>query len=160
MSSTTATTQKKSSILSSFAAHAKAHHESLNAAYSTYYSPGASACTSTEVSRNNSVAMPTQAERRSSSDSSMSKAWKAVKKHHRDMNAAYSSYYAPGFASSPSGSRGSSVTSTPRHSNEEPRQEVVAEKKSAWKAIKKAVVEHHRSLNHAYAVTYGAGFKA
>ncbi|KAF2130964.1 hypothetical protein P153DRAFT_384178 [Dothidotthia symphoricarpi CBS 119687] len=158
MSSTTAT-QKKTSILSSFVSHAKEHHRSVNAAYSTYYCPGGSVQTSPEPSRNNSIAMPAPVQR-TSSDSSVRKAWKAVKQHHHDMNDAYASFYAPGHATSPSGSRGSSVASTPRGSAEEARHEVSGEKKSKWAAVKKAAVEHHRAMNAAYATTYGAGFKA
>ncbi|CAN9444057.1 unnamed protein product [Alternaria alternata] len=132
-------------FLSSVAAHAKAHHESINAACNAYYGG----------SRN-----PTNA----------SKAWKALKKHHQEMNSAFAVYYSPSF--SPSASRSSSTASSPRQSGEASRKSVGAapatfeEKEAtqegprnyqkAWKGLKNKIVEHHRSVSNAYEHTYGA----
>ena len=147
------------SFLSSVAAHAKAHHESLNAAYSTYYAPGSTTTpsSSTETSRNNSIAMPAQKK----NPTNASKAWKALKKHHQEMNEAYSVYYAPGIASH-SSSRSNSAAPSPRQSAEHERHEDEANAaprnyQKVWKALKTRAVEHHKSVNSAYAQTYGMG---
>ncbi|CAA9960276.1 hypothetical protein CFE70_003717 [Pyrenophora teres f. teres 0-1] len=152
-------------FLNSVAAHAKAHHESLNAAYNTYYggsSTTTSPSTSRNTSRNTSVAS-TKAGR-----TNASKAWKALKQHHQEMNAAFAAYYSPGHT--PSTSRNSSAVSSPRHSGEVPRKSVQShvsatatagdEQKprnyqKAWKALKTKVVDHHRSVSAAYEQTYG-----
>ncbi|KAJ4369162.1 hypothetical protein N0V83_006246 [Neocucurbitaria cava] len=145
------------SFLSSVAAHAKAHHESLNAAYSTYYSPRSSTSMppSTETSRANSVTvMPAEQKR---NPTNAAKAWNAIKKHHQEMNEAYQVFYSPG--ASASSSRSNSVVSV-----EQPRQAQAHEEEAAaaprnyqkvWKSLKNKAVEHHKSVNSAYAMTYG-----
>lgn len=139
----------------SFINAVKAHHDSLNAAYASYYAPGSttsSAGTSTEPSRANSVAMPAPMEKR---PSNASKAWTAIKQHHRDMNEAYAAYYSPGV--SPASSRTSSVAPSPRQSSEQVRSEEEVKDRNyqkIWKAVKKHAVEHHRSVNQAYIATY------
>ncbi|KAH7359872.1 hypothetical protein BKA66DRAFT_537211 [Pyrenochaeta sp. MPI-SDFR-AT-0127] len=147
------------SFLSSVAAHAKAHHESLNAAYSTYYSPNSSAAPSAQPSRNNSITMPQEEQKKGPTNAS--KAWNAIKKHHQEMNEAYSVYYSPGVSTT--SSRASSAASTPRASIEHERHEEEPQAprnySKVWKAIKNRAIEHHRSVNQAYAYTYNIGAK-
>lgn len=142
----------------SFINSIKAHHDSLNAAFSTYYAPGSSTTStptsSTEPSRNNSIAMATSEQKKAPTNAS--KAWTAIKQHHRDMNEAYTAFYSPG--ASPAGSRNNSAAPSPRHSSEHVRSEEEPEKprnyQKIWKAVKTRAVEHHRSVNAAYATTY------
>ncbi|EUC43207.1 hypothetical protein COCMIDRAFT_101445 [Bipolaris oryzae ATCC 44560] len=146
-------------FLNTIASRAKAHHESVNAAYNTYYtgSSPASRTASPEASRSSSVAGPSAPK----NPTNASKAWKAIKKHHREMNEAFAVYYSPG--NSPSASRNASAVSSPRHSADAPRNSSVSEVKEAgprnyqkaWKAIKTRAIEHHRSVNAAYNQTYG-----
>jgi hypothetical protein len=162
--SSTANTQKRQSILSSFAAHAKAHHEGMNQAYSAYYgsfnsTPTGSTSASLETSRNNSVVAGMVEAPKGKTNAN--KLWTAIKNHHEEMNAAYSAFYSPG-ASRATSPRGSTA-STPRQSTEEPRSEQAAPKQPTnlskhWKQLKTKVVEHHRSVNAAYRSAYGAGF--
>lgn len=158
--SSTASTQKRQSILSSFVAHAKAHHQAMNEAYSVFYgspapTPSASASTSLESSRNNSVVAGMVDAPKGKTNAS--KLWTAIKTHHEEMNAAYSAYYSPGSsrAASPRGS----VTSTPRASVEQTRSEEAAKQPTNlskhWKQLKTKVVDHHRSVNAAYRSAYG-----
>lgn len=149
-----------SNVFSTMAARAKAHHDSLTSAYTTYYTGSSSAPASrpisTETSRNSSIAAPSSTTAQAPTNAS--KAWSAIKKHHREMNEAYTVFYAPG--SSASSSRSNSTASSPRQSVEEPTVysvAPVAERNGtkAWKALKNKVVEHHRSVNAAYAQTYG-----
>ncbi|KAJ4364211.1 hypothetical protein N0V95_000833 [Ascochyta clinopodiicola] len=166
--SSTANTQKRQSILSSFVAHAKAHHEGMNQAYSAFYgspaptptrTPAASASASLETSRNNSVVAGMAEAPKPKSNAN--KLWTALKQHHEEMNAAYTAYYSPG-ASRANSPRGS-TSSTPRHSLEEPRSEHAAPKQPTnlskhWKQLKTKVVEHHRGVNAAYRAAYGIGY--
>ncbi len=163
--SSTATTQKRQNILSSFAAHAKAHHQSLNSAYTAYYggsstsTPAVSTPASLETSRNNSVVAGMVGAPKSKTNAN--KLWTAIKNHHDEMNAAYSAYYSPGVSRSNS-PRGS-MASSPRQSVEEPRSDDAAPKQPTnlakhWKQLKTKVVEHHRGVNQAYRSAYGAGF--
>ena len=164
--SSTANTQKRQSILSSFVAHAKAHHEGMNQAYAAYYgspspTPAPSAPASLETSRNNSVVagMPDAPKGKTNAN----KLWTALKHHHDEMNAAYTAFYSPGSSrvNSPRGS----TSSTPRASVEEPRQASTASEKKQptnlskhWKQLKTKAVEHHRSVNAAYRAAYGLGY--
>ncbi|KAJ4989301.1 hypothetical protein SVAN01_05206 [Stagonosporopsis vannaccii] len=162
--SSTASTQKRQSILSSFVAHAKAHHEGMNQAYSAYYgsatpTPATSTPGSLETSRNNSVVAGMVEAPKGKTNAH--KLWTALKNHHEEMNAAYSAFYSPGNsrAASPHGS----VASSRRASVEEPRSEDAAPKQPTnlskhWKQLKTKVVEHHRGVNAAYRAAYGAGF--
>ncbi|KAF9698503.1 hypothetical protein EKO04_003573 [Ascochyta lentis] len=162
--SSTANTQKRQSILSSFAAHAKAHHEGMNQAYSAYYgssnsTPTVSTPASLETSRNNSVVAGMVEAPKPKTNAN--KLWTAIKNHHDEMNAAYTAFYSPG-ASRSNSPRGSNA-STPRHSLEEPRSEHAAPKQPTnlskhWKQLKTKVVEHHRGVNAAYKAAYGAGY--
>ncbi|KAL6710811.1 hypothetical protein ACN47E_007868 [Coniothyrium glycines] len=131
----------------------KAHHDSLNAAYSTYYAPGTSTPSSTATSRNNSVAMPAPHQKKAPTNAS--KAWSAIKQHHRDMNHAYTAFYSP--TASSASSRTSSAAPSPRHSAEHVRDAQPKQPRNyqkAWSAVKNRAVEHHRSVNAAYASTY------
>ena len=162
--SSTANSQKRQSILSSFVAHAKAHHEGLNQAYSAYYgsatsSPAASTPASLESSRNNSVVAGMVEAPKGKTNAN--KLWTALKTHHEEMNAAYSAFYSPG--NSRAGSPHASVASSRRASAEEPRSEDAAPKQPTnlskhWKQLKTKVVEHHRSVNQAYRAAYGLGY--
>jgi len=57
-------------------------------------------------------------------------------------------------ANTPMHSSGSSGTATP---NEHSAAQAHKNKKGLWKSLKHAVVEHHRSVNAAYAAAYGQG---
>jgi hypothetical protein len=163
--SSTANNQKRQSILASFASHAKAHHQSVNSAYSSYYggsstsTPTVSTPVSLETSRNNSVVAGMVDAPKAKTNAS--KLWTAIKNHHDEMNAAYAAYYSPG--ASRANSTHGSTASTPRHSIEEHRSEDAAPKNPTnlskhWKSLKTKVVEHHRGVNAAYRAAYGAGF--
>ncbi|KAI8934860.1 hypothetical protein NX059_008538 [Plenodomus lindquistii] len=147
-----------SNVFSTMAARAKAHHESLNSAYATYYAPGVSTTTSPETSRSSSITMPSSASSSTKkSPTNASKAWSAIKKHHRDMNEAYTVFYSPSVSAA--SSRNNSASSSPRQSAEVPCFEVEPVKprngEKVWKALKNKVVEHHKGVNAAYAKTYG-----
>jgi plasmid stability protein len=144
-----------SNVFSTMAARAKSHHDSLNAAYRATYSPGSSSTSTPTTSRNASTtsasAPAPQSER------NITKAWKAVKKHHQEMNAAYAVFYAPGSVSStPNSSRTSSAAPTPKASFEAQREQELAPRnyEKVWKAIKNRAVEHHRSVESASAARY------
>jgi hypothetical protein len=145
-----------SNVLSSMAARAKAHHDSLNAAYQATYSLGTSTASTPTTSRKNSSTSVSSEEQ---PDRNITKAWKALKKHHQDMNQAYSVFYSQGMVTSAGSSRTSSAAPTPKASFEAPR--VASEEKprnyeKVWKAIKTRAVEHHKSVNNAAAAVYGA----
>lgn len=163
--SSTASTQKRQSIMSSFTAHAKAHHESLNSAYSAYYggsstsTPAVSTPTSLEASRNNSIVAGTVETPKSQTNAG--KLWTAIKHHHDEMNAAYTAFYTPG--ASRANSAHGSTASSPRHSVEQSRSEEAAPRAPTnlskhWKTLKTKVIEHHRGVNAAYRAAYGQGF--
>ncbi|KAF1917064.1 hypothetical protein BDU57DRAFT_529991 [Ampelomyces quisqualis] len=135
------------------AAHAKAHHDSLNAAYQATYSPGLSAASTPSGSRKSS----TTSQDSEHSDRHIAKAWKALKKHHREMNEAYSVFYSQGM-STPGSSRSGSVAPPPKAISAAEREEAQAPRniEKVWKAIKTRAVEHHRSVNNASAAVYGA----
>jgi hypothetical protein len=141
-----------SNVFSNIAAHAKAHHESLNAAYQATYAPGLSAASTPSTSRKSSTTSQD-----SQSERNITKAWKALKKHHQEMNQAYSVFY-----STPGSSRSSSVAPTPKASFEAQRVQHEQESQAprnyekVWKAIKTRAIEHHRSVNAASRVMYGA----
>jgi hypothetical protein len=144
-----------SNVLSTMAARAKAHHESLNAAYQATYSPGLSAASTPATSRKSS----TTSQDTEHADRNITKAWKAIKKHHQEMNEAYTVFYSQGM-STPGSSRSSSVAPTPKASFEAEREHSQAQAprnyEKVWKAIKNKAVEHHRSVNNASAAVYGA----
>jgi hypothetical protein len=142
-----------SNVFTTVAARAKAHHESLNAAYQATYAPGLSAASTPATSRKSSTVSND-----SQSDRNITKAWKALKKHHQEMNQAYSVFYG-----SPASSRNNSATNSaatsPKASFEAQRaqNEELAPRniEKVWKAIKNKAVEHHRSVNAASAAFYG-----
>ncbi|KAF2829859.1 hypothetical protein CC86DRAFT_379368 [Ophiobolus disseminans] len=144
-----------SNVLSTIAARAKAHHESLNAAYQATYAPRTTSSASTPTpSRNASTSSS------ASQDRNITKAWKALKQHHSDMNAAYSVFYAPGASTPASSSRASSAAPTPKVSFEAEREALEQGKprnyEKVWSAVKSRAVEHHRSVRSASAAVYGA----
>jgi hypothetical protein len=145
-----------SNVLSNMAARAKAHHDSLNAAYQATYSLGTSTQNTPTTSRKSSTTSVTEPQ----PDRNITKAWKALKKHHQEMNEAYTVFYGQGMASSANSSRSSSVAPTPKVSFEEKRMAMDEQKprniEKVWKAIKNKAVEHHKSVNNASAVVYGA----
>ncbi|KAL5114085.1 hypothetical protein ACEQ8H_008017 [Pleosporales sp. CAS-2024a] len=145
-----------SNVFSTMAARAKAHHDSVNAAYQATYSlgtPGPSAPAASRKSSTSSVHGSAPAAQQSNSN--MAKAWKAIKRHHAQVNEAYAAFYFPGGSAFPS--RTTSAAATPKTSCEESRARVEgAEHKprnldKVWGAIKKKAVEHHRSVNAAAA---------
>jgi hypothetical protein len=139
-------TTMPSNIFNTMAARAKAHHESVNAAYLATYAPGSSSTTNTPTTsrKSSTTSQDSQSER------NITKAWKAVKKHHQEMNQAYSVFY-----STPGSSRSSSVAPTPKTSFEAQRVQREQESQTPrnyeklWMAIKNKAVEHHRSVNAA-----------
>ncbi|OAK98437.1 hypothetical protein IQ06DRAFT_295760 [Phaeosphaeriaceae sp. SRC1lsM3a] len=153
----TNTTTMPSNVFSNIAAHAKAHHDSLNAAYQATYSPGMSRSGTPVSSRNAS----TTSQESEHSERNITKAWKAIKKHHQDMNEAYAVFYSQGQSSAGS-SRATSAAPTPKVSFEAERvkheEEAQAPRniEKVWKAIKNRAIEHHRSVNNATAALYGA----
>jgi plasmid stability protein len=142
-----------SNVFSTMAARAKAHHDSLNAAYRATYSPGSSTSTpNTSRTSSTASAMPAQP-----SDRNITKAWKAIKKHHKEMNEAYAVFYAPGSVSStPASSRVNSAAPSPKVSLEGQREQELAPRnyEKVWKAIKTRAVEHHKSVESASAARY------
>jgi hypothetical protein len=156
INTTTATTMP-SNVFTNIAAHAKAHHDSLNAAYQATYSPGFSAASTPATSRKSS----TTSQESMQSDRNITKAWKALKKHHQEMNEAYSVFYAQG-VSTPNSSRSTSAAPTPKVSFEaerlrhEDQAQAPRNIEKVWKAIKNKAVEHHKSVNAASAAFYGA----
>jgi|TARA_R110002003_G_scaffold41_5_gene2860 hypothetical protein len=148
-----------SNVFSTIASRAKAHHESLNAAYQATYSPGMSPRTSTTTPPTSRKASTTS-ESSQQSERNITKAWNAIKKHHQEMNEAYSVFYAPGVAT-PASSRSSSVAPSRGASFEAERVRHEEEAhmprnyQKVWKAIKTRAVEHHRSVNNASATVYG-----
>lgn len=156
-SNTTSTTTTIKMTFSEFTSQLKAHHESLNHAYSNYYSPRASMSYTPQTSRKSS----TTSQDSQQSERNITKAWNAIKKHHREMNEAYSVFYSPGVIT-PGSSRSTSANPTPRVSFEGERMrhdEEASEPRNyqkAWRAIKNKAVAHHRSVNSASAAVYGA----
>lgn len=134
------------------ASKAKAHHESLNAAYATYYGGGVSP--SPSPSRSSSTETSTEPER----SSSMSKAWekvkKAAKEHHEGVNAAYATYYGAGASPAPSAAASSRSSLESVRGEQDAKEDSVARK--SWDSFKKTAKEHHKSVNAAYATYYSA----
>jgi hypothetical protein len=151
------------SALSKLATYAKAHHESVNNAYSAYYAPG-STSTSTRPSFDSKVSASSTLSAHSQSSvkstSSMNKAWKAVKRHakehHESVNGAYAAYYGAGSSTVPSVAP---VKSLPKESFETDRtavsEDTVSSVKKVWQGVKKHAKEHHDSVNAAHATYYG-----
>jgi len=152
-----------SNVFSTMTSRAKAHHDSLNAAVATYYAPGSNQATpspSTEIPRSSSIAKPSSTTSSKKAPTNGSKVWAAIKKHHREMSEAYEVFYSPG--ASTASSRTNSAASSPRHSADAPRHEVAAHKAQSprnatklWNSVKTRAIEHHRSVNAAYASVYG-----
>jgi hypothetical protein len=155
---TNITNKMPSNVLSTIAARAKAHHDSLNAAYSATYSPRVSTSTPISTPPNSRKSSTTsQSSESSQSDRNIRKLWKAIKKEHRDMNAACSAFYYPGYSTQ--SSRASSVAASPKMSVEQERSEEEAEPRNyqkAWGAVKNRVTEHHKSVGAANRAVYGA----
>ncbi|KAF2262349.1 hypothetical protein CC78DRAFT_319541 [Lojkania enalia] len=143
--------------LHSVAAAAKAHHDSVNAAYQTYYSSG---------SPSTRPSMESQQPRRESHDSTAStqshlnKAWESIKKaakqHHQSVNSAYGIYYGNGVT--PSATPRPSAESV-RHADEaaHPAEKTESGMKKMWEGVKKQAKAHHDSVNAAVGTYYGAG---
>jgi len=146
-----------SNVLSTMAARAKAHHESLNAAYQATYAPSLGrpslSTSATPESSRNASEVSTSSQQ---SDRNITKAWKALKKHHREMNEAYTVFYSPG-TSTPGSSRTSSAAPTPKVSFDSEREMDSRPRnyEKIWSGIKTKVVEHHKSVNSASAAVYG-----
>jgi len=168
-----------SSIYTPLLEKVKDHHRSVNAAYSTYYGAGTSSSPIPSAPPSTRPSMESsRSSSRSSSTSSINKAWSTIKKaareHHESVNAAYTTYYGAGFTGTPS------VAPAPRSASlspsldssisvdsielekealrmEEERKERESAASKAWKKVKEAAKEHHRSVNQAYAVYYGQG---
>lgn len=142
-----------SNVLSTMASRAKAHHDSLNAAYTATYGRPSLSTSGTPESSRNSSAVSTSSQQ---SDRNITKAWKALKKHHREMSEAYNVFYAPG-GSTPGSSRSNSVAPTPKASFEAEREMASGPRnyEKVWSKVKGRAVEHHRSVSNASAAVYG-----
>jgi plasmid stability protein len=141
-----------SNVFSTMAARAKAHHESMNAAFEATYSPRVSTSSNTPPnSRKASVSSEAP-----QSDRNITKAWKAIKKNHADMNEAYETFYSQA-RYTPGTSRSGSFEEA-RVAHEEAAQEPRNYQK-AWKALKGRAVEHHKSVNSAFAAAHGGGLR-
>ncbi|ETS73789.1 hypothetical protein PFICI_14735 [Pestalotiopsis fici W106-1] len=96
--------------------HAKEHHQSVNAAYASYYgttgAPLPVSNTNTPTAAKSPAASTTSAAEspRSSVDKAWGKVKKHVKEHHRSVTAAHAAYYGTSPAQTPT----SSVESSPR----------------------------------------------
>lgn len=100
------------------------------------------------------------------SESTIKKAWQAAikraKEHHDSVNAAVGTYYGNSIV----GSCATSAASTPRTSIEAPvtEERAVQQKRESgasklWSAAVKRAKEHHRSVNAAAGMYYGAGLR-
>lgn len=111
-----------SNAFARFAQKVKEHHDSVNAAYTTYYGVGEPATPFTSGTPSTSArpsARPSMESQRSTSStearrpSSANKAWQKVKKaakdHHQSVNEAYATLYAPGATTPVLNSRTSSA---------------------------------------------------
>jgi hypothetical protein len=85
-------------MVQSLVARAKDHHESVNAAYASYYTGGRSSYISPRPSLDSQNSQKSSSSQ--TSTSGMSKAWQSVKKaakeHHQSVNATYETYYCGG----------------------------------------------------------------
>ncbi|KAF2017141.1 hypothetical protein BU24DRAFT_144184 [Aaosphaeria arxii CBS 175.79] len=77
-----------------------------------------------------------------------------AKAHHDGLNAAFNTYYGGAYGSNPSSQATSRRASHDSVEHKEPKEH---KSNKTWKSIKKAVVEHHRSMNAAYSAYYGGG---
>jgi len=159
------------SLLKTIAAHAKEHHDSVNAAFVATYSPGIHNTTNIPSTRPSMDSQRTTST--SSSTSTLSKTWSSIKKHakehHESVNAAYATYYSGGMVREHSASSvrssASTVAGSPRVSLEDKKGGPVVEVEAVEKgdghvkkmarAIKKRAVEHHRSVTAAHRAYYG-----
>ncbi|KAF2024366.1 hypothetical protein EK21DRAFT_104729 [Setomelanomma holmii] len=147
-----------SNVFSTIASRAKAHHESLNAAYQATYAPGSTPRTSISTPPTSRKASTTSTSSQQS-ERNITKAWNAIKKHHQKMNEAYSVFYAPGSvastrANSAAPSRGASFEEV-RHESEAGVEGKPRNYQKVWKSLKNKAVEHHRSVSNASATVYG-----
>ncbi|KAK9771622.1 hypothetical protein SCAR479_11693 [Seiridium cardinale] len=92
--------------------HAKEHHDSVNAAYTTYYGINTAPQEPVPTSSSSPSPAPVETAHRSSVDKAWSKVKKHAKEHHDSVNAAYTTYY--GIATPRVHSPASSVETTPR----------------------------------------------
>jgi hypothetical protein len=154
-----------STIFQTIASKAKAHHASVNAAYSTYYpSSSSTPSTSTTSTPRQSMDNTTSSQKSHKPNKAWSTIKKVAKEHHESLNSAYTVYYGAGSSSSSSpvssaaGSPRGSLEATKVLAIEDAGQEKQQRRMSkAWEKVKKAAREHHEGVNAAYDTYYGAG---
>lgn len=173
-----------SSIYTPLLQKVKAHHQSVNAAYATYYGAGTT-LTSTATTPSPSQqpsARPSMDSTRtrsttstSSTTSTVNKAWSTIKKaareHHESVNAAYEVYYGQTIRTSSSAApaRSLSTASTVSGDNDDLKGKMQLQVKDlenketkarkAWARVKKMAREHHDSVNTAYDAYWAAGMR-
>lgn len=85
-----------------------------------------------------------------------------AKQHHASIQSAYESYYAPGFRASSVSTPSASKPGSQRNSSVDSERSVESTavssspSPSAWQKVKRHAREHHRAVNAAYGLYYGA----